>query len=59
MNRKNAPATSRKNNYFFQHDGAPKHIHNDVITFSNRQLPERWIGRGEGDPRPELHDLQI
>jgi hypothetical protein len=30
----------------FQHDGAPPHIHNEVTTFLNRQLPERWIGWG-------------
>jgi hypothetical protein len=29
----------------FQHDGAPPpHIHSEVTTFLNRQLPERWIG---------------
>jgi hypothetical protein len=29
----------------FQHNGAPSHIHSEVTTFWNRQLPERRIGR--------------
>jgi hypothetical protein len=31
----------------FQHDGVPPHIHNEVTTFLNRQLPKRWIGWGD------------
>jgi hypothetical protein len=30
----------------FQHGGAPPHIHSEVTTFLNMQLPEQWIGRG-------------
>jgi len=30
----------------FQHDRVPPHIHNEVTTFLNRQLPEQWIGQG-------------
>jgi hypothetical protein len=36
-----------KPNAVFQHDGEPPHIHSEVTTFLNRQLPERWIDRGE------------
>jgi hypothetical protein len=43
----------------FEHDGAPQQIHNEVTAFLNRQLPERWIGRGMGVPFPGLRDLQI
>jgi len=46
-----------ESNVVFQHDGAPPHIHNEVTTFLNRQLSERWIGRG--GPLPGLRDLQI
>jgi hypothetical protein len=34
-----------KPNVVFQHDRAPLHIHNEVITFLNRQLPQQWIGQ--------------
>jgi hypothetical protein len=30
----------------FYHDWAPSCIHDEVTTFLNRQLLERWIGRG-------------
>jgi len=30
-----------KPNVVFQCDGAPPHIHNEVTTFLNRQLPEQ------------------
>jgi hypothetical protein len=29
----------------FQHNKAPPHIHNEVASFSNRQLPGRWISQ--------------
>jgi hypothetical protein len=48
-----------KPNVVFQHDGAPPHILNEVTTFLNRQLPERWIGRGGGGSLSGLRDLQI
>jgi hypothetical protein len=32
----------------FKHGGAPPHIHNEVTTFLNRRLTQRWIGRGGG-----------
>jgi hypothetical protein len=35
-----------KANVVFQHDGAPPRIHNEGTAFLNRQLSERWIGRG-------------
>jgi len=47
-----------KPNVVFQHDGAPPHIHTEVTTFLNGQLPERWIGLG-GGPLPGLRGLQI
>jgi hypothetical protein len=33
-----------KLNVVFQRAGAPQHIHSEVTTFLNRQLPEQWIG---------------
>jgi hypothetical protein len=35
-----------KSNVVFEHDGALPHVHNEVTTSLNRQLPERWIGQG-------------
>jgi hypothetical protein len=47
-----------KPSVFFQYDGAPPRIHNEVAIFLNRQLSEWCIGRG-GGPLPGHRDLQI
>jgi hypothetical protein len=41
----------------FQHDRVQPHIHSEVTTFLNRQLPELWSA--EGFVIPGLFDLQI
>jgi hypothetical protein len=54
-----APATSTQTKCCFQHDWMPPHIHNEVTTFLNRQLPQQWICWWGGGPLPGLHNLQI
>ncbi|KAJ4446633.1 hypothetical protein ANN_13330 [Periplaneta americana] len=39
--------------FMYQQDGAPLHFHNEVRTFLNDRLPNRWIGRAGRD------DMQI
>ncbi|KAJ4436659.1 hypothetical protein ANN_16790 [Periplaneta americana] len=39
--------------FMCQQDGAPPHFHNEVRTFLNDRLPNRWIGRAGRD------DMQI
>ncbi|KAJ4444244.1 hypothetical protein ANN_06035 [Periplaneta americana] len=39
----------KENLLIYQQDGAPPHFHNEVRTFLNDRLPNRWIGRAGRD----------
>jgi hypothetical protein len=47
----------------FQQDGAPPHFHKEVTDFLNRQLPDKWFGKGgpvTWPPRsPDLAPLNL